>query len=167
MAVETLHPAGGDRSGVQEFQKRPGTPSDLPFGATASGGTHFCLFPGLWPACDLAPEIECAGAGTDPARGARNHGRGSDAGFGVADQRWTLAGDEPLHAAGKSGATIAGATANEVARATAAALERATQADIVSGGRAFVVKTFAFGASKTPANPRISVNRCGEYRKLG
>src|SRR5256886_17405755 len=133
MVVETLHPAGRDRSGVQEFQKRPGAASDLPFGATASGGAHFRLLPGLLPAGDLAPETQCAGARIDPPRGARNDGRGGDAGFGVADQRWTLAGDEPLYPAGKSGGTIAGAAANEIARATAAPLERATQALLVTG----------------------------------
>ena len=133
MVVETLHPAGGDRSGFQEFQKRLELASDLPFGATASGGAHFRLFPGLLLACDAAPEIEGAGAGINPARGAGNDGRGPDAGFGIADQRWTLAGDEPLHPTGKSRGIMVGATANEIARATTTALERPTQADDMTG----------------------------------
>jgi hypothetical protein len=58
---------------------------------------------------DAAAALERAGARTDAAGGAGDAGRGADAGLGSADQRWALAGDEPIHPAGPSGGTLAGA----------------------------------------------------------
>ena len=129
MLVETLHAPGGDRGGVQEFEERLGLASDLPFGGTAGGGPHFRLFPGVLLAGDPAATVGCLGTWADIQGGAGNVGWGANAGFGSADNRRTMAGDEPLYAAGEGRGFVAGTTENEAARLTTTPSEHRKNAD--------------------------------------
>ena len=60
---------------------------------------------------------------------AGNAGWGANAGFGSADNRRTLAGDEPLYAAGEGRGFAAGTAENEAARSTTPTSEHGKNAD--------------------------------------
>ena len=129
MLVETLHAPGGDRSGVQEFQERPGLASDFPFRGTAGGGPHFRLFPGVLLAGDTAATVACLGTGADTQGGPGNLGRSATAGFGSADNRRTLVGNEPPYAAREGRGFVAGTAENEAARSATTPPEHGKNAD--------------------------------------
>ena len=142
MALETLHAAGRDRSGVQKFQERLGLATAISFRGGARGGAHLRVFPGVLFAGYAAPAIERVGGGTDAAGGAGDAGRGPDAGLGITDERWAVAGDEPIHPAGQGSGTLAGAAETATTRTAPAATERTTHAGNLSVEWKNVVKTF-------------------------
>jgi len=144
MVVGNFTPCWSRSNGVQEFQKRLGAASDLPFGATASGGAHFRLLPGLLPAVTLRQRLNALAPGLTPAR-ARNDARVEmpDLEFADSDGRWLVMTVIP---AGKSGETIAGALQMNC-RATPPA-EARNASLLVTGSPDFVVKTLAFTVQK-------------------
>src|SRR5271168_2037168 len=107
-ALAILYPTDRGGGGLQEPQGGPGFATGLPSERRPSRGAHFCGFPGLLPARDLASLAARSGAGTDtPLSFGKVRRRANDR-CPPPHQRWPSRRFAPLHTTGTGTASVTG-----------------------------------------------------------